>query len=436
MARLPLASPSWRSPAGGPIGLALCASLSLFGCKEEADKGFVGGGGSLNTEDSGAADGADGTDGADGADGGDDGVPVDTNIELPPTPEACTTGEEGAVETQPALRLTAVATWTIEFDAEAEASGFFDCSYTRRFEGLQTLEHDFTCPDCDVLITRGDATVTEGLDCVEQITGTAEELRPEMWGATSDGRLFRVGRDQSPLSELATFTPPSVEGESVAIEWSSTSDLTDGGTMLLSAMGEMSWAADPETLLDEPFGPRPAAYACGWECNDPGTHAQDYALDIGSTMPNVRLDDQCGDAVDLWDFTGSYLIIDNAEPDCGPCRSMASESEAFLARMREAGIPVRAITILGNGLGEPWVTPDAEVVDEWVSSSGGADPVLADNGYGWSLFPSFFETATGESFGYPAWILVDPEMKIIKANIGYSSWEPMEEAILDDLSGG
>ena len=56
-----------------------------------------------------------------------------------------------------------------------------------------------------------------------------------------------------------------------------------------------------------------------------------------------------GESVDLWDFYGSYLVIDSSQSDCGPCRSMAETEHEFVEQMQTAGIPVRVVTLLGNG---------------------------------------------------------------------------------------
>ena len=45
-------------------------------------------------------------------------------------------GGDGVEGTIPALRVTGTVTWTLDFDAEAESSGLFDCSYTRTYAGV------------------------------------------------------------------------------------------------------------------------------------------------------------------------------------------------------------------------------------------------------------------------------------------------------------
>ncbi|MFO0006403.1 MAG: redoxin domain-containing protein, partial [bacterium] len=106
-------------------------------------------------------------------------------------------------------------------------------------------------------------------------------------------------------------------------------------------------------------------------------------------IPNARLEDQCGEGVDLWDFYGSYLVLDSSQSDCGPCRSMAAGAEAFAEEMREAGIPVRLVTLMGNGLSDPYGTPEPALVQAWVDEYGLTEPVLRDTGWAYAYFAQY-----------------------------------------------
>ena len=235
------------------------------------------------------------------------------------------------------------------------------------------------------------------------------------------------------MGELAIFEGQIEDGITTAsIEWSSEYELTDGGMMVLSAAGSMAWWIDPETLTEDPWGPRADAYACEWECNDPGTLESDYELTLGGTLPNARLEDACGERVDLWDFYGSYIVMDSSQSDCGPCRSMADQEHDFVEQMRDEGISVHVVTMLGNGLSDPYGTPDQDTLDDWIEAYDLTEPVLKDRGYTYALFPSFLADEYGEDYGFPAWIVVDPEMKLIFGYVGFSSWDDAAGVIRDD----
>jgi len=66
--------------------------------------------------------------------------------------------------------------------------------------------------------------------------------------------------------------------------------------------------ADELECVSDPLDENEYCYACGWEHNDPGTY-ESQGNSIGDTAANSVLVDQCGDEVDLWDFTGKYYLI-------------------------------------------------------------------------------------------------------------------------------
>jgi hypothetical protein len=346
---------------------------------------------------------------------------------------ACQSGEDGVLEVLTGKSLTSEVVWTLSFDEDAEANGFTDCSYARLYSGQSRADVPWLCSECDEIF-EGTATMTEGVDCYSQIVSEPEETRTEMWGVSGDG-LYRSGASQAPMGALTTFEVTESDGLwTAAVEWSSDYELTDGGNMNLSASGEVSWAEDSSHQFDDPWGPRAEPYACEWECNDPGSLELDYDLELGDTLPNARLEDVCGEKVDLWDFAGSYLVLDSSQSDCGPCRSMAEQEQEFIDQMRAAGIPVRVITLLGNGLADPYGTPDQETLDSWVETYALTEPVLKDRGYAYALFPEFLSDEFDEDFGFPAWIVVSPEMKLLHGNVGFSSWEAAVEIIEADYS--
>lgn len=340
-------------------------------------------------------------------------------------------GVDTAAADIPAMVLSSDVTWTLSFDEDAEAAGFVDCSYTRTYDAVQILDKGYLCPECEVLV-EGSSIMTDGVDCYTAVFGESDDVaeRTELWGLGADGVLYRTNRENLRLSELTTFEP--MTASDVSIAWESDYTMDAGGAMVLSATGTMRYEEDPETLLVDPWAPRTEPYACGWEQNDPGTLNLDYVLGEGKTFPNVRFIDQCGEKLSLWDLYGNYIVMDTSQPDCGPCRNMASGAEEFAAGLRAEGIPVRVVSFLGAGLSEPWVTPDADTFNEWVDSYSLQDPVLYDEGFGYALFPDFVEDFSGEDFGYPTWLLVDPDMKLFYGNVGFGDWDSVAEVIRDD----
>lgn len=412
----------------------LCGLVLAVGCAEDdakegpeeaPDGGNDGGGG---TDGGSGAD--DGTDGGSDEGSDDSGGPVPGGV-VEAVQAPCSGGEEGTPSTVPAVLLDSTVTWTLEFDEEAEALGWIDCAYTREFSGVQRLDIPHLCPTCTV-IAEGEARMTAGFeDCYEPLFG-GEADRTETWGISEAG-LHRTGASQAPLLDpLATFTPPAAEGEPVELAWEAEYALTDGGNVVLAAAGTMAWAPDPATELTEYLGPRTAPYACGWECNDPGDLVGVDPMAPGETIPPGRFEDQCGDMVDLYDFYGSYLIIDSSQSDCGPCRAMADEAERFKEEMVDQDIPVRMVTLLGNGLADPFGSPPEEVLQGWVSAYGLTDPVLYDRGWTYVYFSRYMPEYLDDSLGFPAWMIVDPDMNVLFANVGFSTWDTAKDVIEAD----
>lgn len=395
----------------------MIALLALLACKDEAPPDTAADDSAATGEDSGADDSA-----------ADDSAADDSATDDSAEPEELVCGEVPALP-EPSIvghRMSAEVTWSLDFDAEGEANGFVDCSYSRTYEAAEILDQDYLCPSCDVIF-RGEATVTEGADCVAQIS-SGGTVREEQWGFTWAGTLYRTGTNNAPIGELTEFTVPA-EGEAGAITWSSENSLTAGGTMLLEAAGTLTWWQDPELLLRDPWAPRTAPYAAGWPQDNPGTLTLDYDLQPGGVLPNVRLEDQCGDVVELWDFYGRYLVIDASQYDCGPCQAMARTEHDFLQAIRAEGYAVNVLTFMGNGLSDSLSEPQPGIIDQWVEAYGITEPVLADRGYTYAMLAPYLYDTTGEDYGYPAWLVVAPDMTVISGNVGFGSWDDVGEII-------
>ena len=279
-------------------------------------------------------------------------------------------------------------------------------------------------------MVQGIATMEEGLDCHAQISSNNAEQRTELWGLGNNS-FYRSGHEQRALGALGTVENVDSDTD-IALFWSSENALNDGGNMLLEASGNMQYTVDSSISPDPDVLPHEGSYTCGWPQNNPGDLVLDYVLGMEKTFPNVHLRDQCGERVSLWDFYGSWLILDTTQSDCGPCRNMAADAEEALEEMRANGLDVVMISFLGNGLSYPYETPSQETLDSWVESYGLQDPVLFDEGFAFALFPSFVEELTGEGFGYPTWLLVNPEMKLVYGNVGFGSWENIQNAIQEN----
>ncbi len=60
--------------------------------------------------------------------------------------------------------------------------------------------------------------------------------------------------------------------------------------------------------VSDPLDGEQICYACGWEHSDPGD-LDNVGPEVGDTIGNLRMGDQCGEQVPLWDLAGQYWIL-------------------------------------------------------------------------------------------------------------------------------
>ncbi len=304
--------------------------------------------------------------------------------------------------------------WTADFDAAAEATGKTDCTYTRVYSGNQRIDQDYLCPDCSWLGQATAEMIVGYEDCYLQIDD-APQIRQEVLGLMEvEGALhvLRSGSVNVSPRDLA-----AIEGDASEFQFtsSSTSDSDGGGQVTLTLNGgfflreDCSYAVDPTVPLTEQS-------SCGWPRNNPGGPNSSYVLTEGEIFPNVRLEDQCAGEVDLWDFRGSYLIVDMAATNCGPCQQMASEAEAFKAKAEEEGLEVELITLLADSLSTVNLPADLATRQLWVDTYGLSSPVLGDEGFAYALFPPYFEDG---SAGYPTSAVIAPDGRLLGMYSGF-----------------
>ena len=329
-------------------------------------------------------------------------------------------------ETQSAVVVQGEVTWALDFNEDAELQGYWDCEYSRTYVGTQFLEMPYLCPDCNVQV-EGTAVMDDNLDCYAQISSDPQAERTEYWGFGPDS-FHRASLPQAPLGQIAELEGVE-EGVPIALSWESEYTIGEGASFALRAAGGMSYSIDESVRISSGWQASPSEYACGWPKNDPGDLVLDYQLAEGAVFPNVQLEDQCGELLSLWDLYGRWLVLDSSQPDCAPCRTMAEGAEDFVAEMAAEGVDVMVVSLIGAGLSEPYATPDAQTFTGWVGDYGLQDPVLYDRGFAYALFPGFIEAYSGDSFGFPTWLVVDPQMNLVHGNVGFSSWDDVKTVI-------
>jgi hypothetical protein len=357
----------------------------------------------------------------------DSGSPVETGdtgscVQTPAPPATRTPGAEA----RPARVLSGTVTWTLDFDATAEAAGHTDCAYTRTYAAVtEVTDLGWLCPSCSLLAT-GDATVTEGYEtCTLQIS-SSDATREETLGVgvvEGETRFFRSGSRNLTLGDMGAVTPTHA---GFAVSWGDDGTLDAGGGFRLEARGTFAETTGA-TMVRDPADPRVEPFTGGWPTNDPGGPNPAWTVATGAPFPNPRLEDQHGEGVALRDLRGYYVVVDVSAPDCGPCQAMAMQAETFKARMAEACLPVELLTVLVEGLSAVNGTASQDVRAAWASEFGLTSPVLGDRGFGYAMLPAWLGRESGMSF--PSIAVVAPDGTLLGGQSGFSDFSEIEALV-------
>lgn len=329
-------------------------------------------------------------------------------------------GGEGGMVDPGADTLATVSgdvTWNVSFDADAQAAGATDCSYTRHYEGVQDDSAKWLCPACEVMF-RADVVMTEGqTDCYAQISDAMPFA--EEWIGWGNGVYYRgVGVG---MSDQGTA---SVDGASVTTANAVMDQEAPAGGLF--SFGITGAFATGEQQGDPLHGFHvPDSYACGWPKADPPVYDGDYSVVVGQPVPDGIFKDTCEETVRLHDLEGSYLYVDMSAMDCPPCQQMAAGEEAFVDGMKAQGIDVKVVTLLAPSLADPLGETTTAMLEQWTNGYGLSSPVLADRGWGLTMFLEVIMDP-----GYPSWVLVAPDLTVVEYGTGFAGWAEREAAVL------
>jgi hypothetical protein len=105
----------------------------------------------------------------------------------------------------------------------------------------------------------------------------------------------------------------------------------------------------------------------------------------GLTFPDIRLMDQHGDIVSVWQFYGMVIAVDISTMWCGPCNKLAKEVDHTWESYADRGFMY--LTMLPeDSEGGPMELEDTL---EWVERHDIVAPILADDqGYSYDIVPN------------------------------------------------
>ncbi|TNE87497.1 MAG: hypothetical protein EP330_18715 [Deltaproteobacteria bacterium] len=320
---------------------------------------------------------------------------------------------------QEVYALNGEVTWHVDFDAEAEAAGKTDCSYTRRYTGLEDRSRPWTCRGCHVIV-RAEVEMVDGLDdCYAQVTEATPA--PVEWIGYAGGIWYRTGVENRPLSEAASARV-SNGGFDIAVDVPSES--YDGYGLTFTLEGRLDGGLGTGDLYDGLLPPETSA--CGWSRAIVEEYDGSTRLREEATLPDAHLLDACGEGVRLHQLTGDerYAVIAWVAGGEAASQSWLDEAVASVAGHEPAIQPIAVASLAADDV---WTSPTAEQLAALAPDP--SLPVLGHRGYGRTVM------ANGDDFTWPVVAIVAPDRTVIRVERGgFSGWQSALAAIDEHAS--
>ncbi len=153
-----------------------------------------------------------------------------------------------------------------------------------------------------------------------------------------------------------------------------------------------------------------------WGSAEPPASLEGEGWDEGQIIPDVRMGDQNGDEVSLWQFYGSVVVLDLSTMWCAPCRELADEVCAVQTDYADQGFAY--LTLLSqNNVGE---VPTDEDLVTWATDHEICAPVLRDDqGVTAQVVPDG---------AFPVLMVLDRDLRVVEDRL-----EPAEDSTLRAL---
>ena len=144
----------------------------------------------------------------------------------------------------------------------------------------------------------------------------------------------------------------------------------------------------------------------------PGLVGEGWQRD--QVIPDVRLMDQHGDEVSLWQFYGSVVLLDVSTMWCSPCAELADEVDTTWHDYEDQGFIY--VTMLPQDVAGQ--VPDQADLQTWASDHSITAPILSnDQGHSDQIVPP--------GAAYPRLLLIDRSSTVLIEDI-----QPAEDATI------
>ena len=149
---------------------------------------------------------------------------------------------------------------------------------------------------------------------------------------------------------------------------------------------------------------------------------------VGDHPCNFEFLDQNGDDWNLWNHTGTVMVIDFSTIWCSICRNIASDTQSHQDAYTDLGYDFLWVTVLVADSNND--TVELEEAQEWANDYGiMTAPVLAGDR---SVIDLTAEEGVPAS-AWPTFVVIDEEMRITFGQLGWS--EANITAAVDDALG-
>jgi thiol-disulfide isomerase/thioredoxin len=145
-----------------------------------------------------------------------------------------------------------------------------------------------------------------------------------------------------------------------------------------------------------------------WPMGEPPAELDDDGFEQGDVARDLRMLDQNGEEVSLWQFYGMVVLLDISAEWCAPCRNLAEETQETQDDYEDQGFIY--LTLLGeDNQGD---TPVSEaVLDLWAEDFGLTTPVVSD------LVDHRTELVGYPTSSYPRILVIDRAMTVAVDNV-------------------
>jgi peroxiredoxin len=139
----------------------------------------------------------------------------------------------------------------------------------------------------------------------------------------------------------------------------------------------------------------------GWPISSPPGGLQGEGFGEGQVVPDIRLLDQFGAEVSIWQFYGDVIVLDVSTMWCAPCQIIAAEVQETWEDYESQGF--QYLTMLPENLSSD--APSTEELQSWAEDFGIEQPILSDDaGHSYEI--------TGSPAAFPQIVIIDRDMTV------------------------